>query len=173
MFISTLTPGAPLSLYMIATVEMTSTRVAVKPPCSVPPRLVCSSSTRISHTTLPGLADRTSTWKKQNGFRANEFLLFYFIFDGAKVRTPGSDDYLLKRSVKYCMTLMFTLLRTLSKPGLLTIVRIICFIVFKDSETIFRERVGASNVKVVFTSYRKLRVRKNVRRLDQKCSGYS
>lgn len=61
IFMSTLTPGAPLSLYMIAKVEMTSTSVAVIPPCSVPPRLVCSSSTRISHTTLPGLADKTST----------------------------------------------------------------------------------------------------------------
>lgn len=62
MFISTLTPGAPLSLFMIAMVEITSTRVAVNPPCSVPPRLVCSSSTRISHTTLPGVAAKTSTW---------------------------------------------------------------------------------------------------------------
>lgn len=61
MFISTLTPGAPLSVFMIAMVEITSTRVAVRPPCSVPPRLVCSSSTRISHTTLPGLAAKMST----------------------------------------------------------------------------------------------------------------
>lgn len=64
MFISTLTPGAPRSLYMIAMVEITSTRVAVSPPCSVPPRLVCSSSTRIAHTTFPGVADNKSTCRK-------------------------------------------------------------------------------------------------------------
>lgn len=95
MFMSTLTPGNALSLYMIATVEMTSTRVAVKPPCSVPPRLVCSSSTRISHTTLPGVADRMSTWRgKRECFRvvANQFLFsFSFLTDGAPLVQPLSS----------------------------------------------------------------------------------
>lgn len=74
MFISTLTPGAPLSLFMIARVEMTSTRVAVNPPWSVPPLLVCSSSTRISHTTLPGLVDKTSTWETHRYFMHRDCL---------------------------------------------------------------------------------------------------
>lgn len=64
MFMSTLTPGAPLSLYMMAVVEIISTSVAVSPPWRVPPLLVCSSSTFISHTTFPGDADSISTWSQ-------------------------------------------------------------------------------------------------------------
>lgn len=67
MFMSTLTPGAPLSLYMMAVVEIISTSVAVRPPWRVPPLLVCSSSTFISHTTFPGDADSISTWSQLNG----------------------------------------------------------------------------------------------------------
>lgn len=106
MFMSTLTPGNALSLYMIATVEMTSTRVAVKPPCSVPPRLVCSSSTRISHTTLPGMADRTSTWReKRECFRvvANQFLFpFFFLTDGAPLVQPVCQWNIAWRSFLPC-----------------------------------------------------------------------
>lgn len=59
MFMSTLTPGTARSVYSNAAVDTTSTRVAVKPPCNVPPLFVCSSSTFISQTTFPGVAERS------------------------------------------------------------------------------------------------------------------
>lgn len=52
MFISTLTPGLLLAVTM-ANVEMLSTKVAVNPPCRVPPMFKCDSSTVISHTHCP------------------------------------------------------------------------------------------------------------------------
>lgn len=61
MFISTLTPGAPLSVHSRAIVDMLSTNVAVKPPWRVPSVLVCSSSTFISQITFPGAAETRVT----------------------------------------------------------------------------------------------------------------
>ena len=169
MFMSTLTPAAPLSLYMIAIVETTSTRVAVHPPWSVPPQLVCSSSTRISHTTLPGLADNISTWKHHicsrqrksvGGCERGKLWCFYTLDVPECLSLPFSKHC---RSVDY---LPFS-----SKPVLLylrsswpcsTIISVFGDVLF-------------SNVKYVFTSYRKLVRSKNcpVRLIDYICSSRS
>lgn len=61
MFMSTLTPGG-FSAHMRATVDTLSTRVAVNPPCSAPPRLRWDSSNVSSHVHLPWDAATTSTW---------------------------------------------------------------------------------------------------------------
>lgn len=60
MFMSTLTPGG-LSAAIIASVEMLSTRVAVKPPWRLPALFTWPSSTVNSHVTLPDDADTTSS----------------------------------------------------------------------------------------------------------------
>lgn len=64
MFMSTLTPGAPLSVHIRAMVEMLSTKVAVKPPWSVPSLLVCCSSTFISQISFSGAAETSVTFSK-------------------------------------------------------------------------------------------------------------
>lgn len=61
MFMSTLTPGAPLSVHSRAYVDTTSTKVAVMPPWRVPILLVCCSSTFTSQITFPGTAETTVT----------------------------------------------------------------------------------------------------------------
>ena len=60
--ISVLIPGGH-SVVVIASVDMVSTRVAVRPPCSVSPALRCSSDISISHVHLPSPADNTLTLK--------------------------------------------------------------------------------------------------------------
>lgn len=57
MFISTLTPGAPLSVDTRANVDTLSTKVAIMPPCRVPYLLAWSSSTLISQISFPGVAE--------------------------------------------------------------------------------------------------------------------
>lgn len=128
MFISTLTPGAPLSVFKIAIVEITSTRVAVNPPCSVPPRLVCSSSTRISHTTLPGAEDNTSTWGKHTVQLVKQV-------HAQRAHDRAKFVLLLNKFYRYSFQ-NITFCRTLSKPGFSTIALIICFSEFKGRETI-------------------------------------
>ena len=59
---SVLLPGG-FSVVVIASVDIASTRVAVRPPCSVSPALRCSSDTSISHVHLPSAADNTLTWR--------------------------------------------------------------------------------------------------------------
>jgi len=61
---SVLIPGG-FSVVMIASVDTTSTRVAVRPPCSVFPALRCSSDISISQVHLPSPADNTLTWRRQ------------------------------------------------------------------------------------------------------------
>lgn len=70
MFMSTLTPGAALSVCSNAAVDTTSTSVAVKPPCNVPPLFVCSSSTFNSHTTFPGVAERSFICINKRGIKS-------------------------------------------------------------------------------------------------------
>lgn len=63
MFISTLTPGL-LSAEMIANVEMLSTKVAINPPCRVPPTFNCDSFTVISQTHCPWEEDINCTYRE-------------------------------------------------------------------------------------------------------------
>lgn len=60
-FKSTLTPGPSLPAAAMASVEMVSTKVAVTPPCKVPPMFKCDSSTVISHTHCPWEEDTNCT----------------------------------------------------------------------------------------------------------------
>ena len=59
---SVLTPGG-CSALTIAHVDTLSMIVAVNPPCNVPPRLACSSSTVNSQLSFPLAADTILTWK--------------------------------------------------------------------------------------------------------------
>lgn len=65
MFMSTLTPGTPLSVNSRAIVDMLSIKVAVKPPWRVPCLLACSSSTFISQITFSGAAETRVTYMKK------------------------------------------------------------------------------------------------------------
>jgi hypothetical protein len=121
IFMSTLTPGDPRSLYMMAVVEMISTNVAVSPPWRVPPRLVCSSSTFISHTTLPGLADKTLTYGRREYICHNSTLTNEHWHEVCSIHMQNCTNTL-------------TLLMTLSKPGVSVIDFIICLSEFKVKE---------------------------------------
>ena len=88
---STLTPGTPTGVVMIATVVSESTSVAIKPPCRVPIMLVCSASTVISQRHWPALAEIRFTWKES----VNSLFFFFFFSCMARTKYYRFPDWIL------------------------------------------------------------------------------